>query len=56
VADGFPNQIAGWVPGATPAVLPYDLSIRVNADAIIVMQVHYSSCDDVLEECGVAVE
>ena len=43
VADGFPNQIGGWVPGATPAVLPDDVSIRVNADDIIVMQVHYNT-------------
>lgn len=43
VAGGFPNQIAGWVPGAVPAMLPEDMSIRVDAGAVIVMQIHYNT-------------
>lgn len=42
-SSGFPNQIAGWVPGGAPMLLPDGLSVRIDADSVIVMQVHYSS-------------
>jgi mono/diheme cytochrome c family protein len=43
LSAGFPNQIAGWVPGAEPALYPDDVSVRVDAGSIIVMQVHYNT-------------
>lgn len=42
VVDGFPNQIAGWVPGGAPTELPDDVSIRIDAGSVVVMQVHYN--------------
>lgn len=39
---GFPNQIAAWVPGISPRVLPQDLALRLRKGSRIVMQVHYN--------------
>lgn len=40
---GLFTQIAGWVPGAEPTLLPADTGIPIAAGARLVMQVHYSA-------------
>lgn len=41
-SSGFPNQLAAWVPGVQPRVLPKDYAIRLKKGSRIVMQVHYN--------------
>jgi len=41
-SNGFPTQIAAWVPGAAPHRQPDQTAIRIRAGSIVVMQVHYS--------------
>ncbi len=41
-SGGFPNQIAAWVPGISPRVLPPELALRLRKGSRIVMQVHYN--------------
>ncbi len=41
-ATGFPNQIAAWVPGLQPRVLPDAYAIRIKKGSRVVMQVHYN--------------
>lgn len=42
-AGGFPNQLAGWAPGSTPAELDEGYGIRVDGGSLVMMQVHYSA-------------
>jgi len=42
-SQGFPTQIGAWVPGLTPAVFAEGAALRVKANSVIVMQVHYSA-------------
>ena len=35
------GMIAGWAPGALPVVLEEGMGLRVNADDVLVMQMHY---------------
>ncbi len=35
------GMIAGWAPGALPVVLDPGLGLRVNADDVLVLQMHY---------------
>jgi Copper type II ascorbate-dependent monooxygenase, C-terminal domain len=41
-ANGFPNQISGWVPGQSAQELPEDMGVRILPGSVIVVQVHYS--------------
>ena len=41
-SNGFPNQIAAWVPGLQPRVLTDKYAIRIKKGSRIVMQVHYN--------------
>ncbi len=41
-ASGFPNQIAAWVPGLSPRVLPKEMALRIPKGSKVVMQVHYN--------------
>ena len=39
---GFPNQIAAWVPGLSPRLLPKEVALRIGKGSRVVMQVHYN--------------
>ena len=40
--SGFPNQIAAWVPGLSPRLLPKEMALRIPKGSKVVMQVHYN--------------
>ncbi len=40
---GAPNRLASWVPGASPNLFADDVSVRVEAGSVAVMQIHYSA-------------
>ena len=42
LAEGFPNQLGAWVPGAAPSVSDEGVALRIEAGSTIVMQIHYS--------------
>jgi len=42
-ANGFPNQIAAWVPGQSVQEMPAGMAVRIQAGSPIVMQVHYAA-------------
>ena len=39
----LPNQIGGWVPGASPELYEPGTALRLDAGSRVVMQVHYST-------------
>ena len=40
---GFPTQIGAWVPGIEPAIYPDGTALRIQPNAVVVMQIHYSA-------------
>lgn len=52
---GLPQTIAGWVPGAQPAVLPEQTAYRVLPGDKIVMQVHYNLANSNAPDPGTTV-
>ncbi len=42
-AGGLPSQIGAWVPGAAPNILPDDQGVRILADSVLVLQLHFNA-------------
>lgn len=39
----FPTQLSAWVPGHSPTVYDEGMAMRIEADTVLVMQIHYSA-------------
>jgi Secretion system C-terminal sorting domain/Copper type II ascorbate-dependent monooxygenase, N-terminal domain/Copper type II ascorbate-dependent monooxygenase, C-terminal domain len=42
IGSNSAQLIGGWVPGSQPSIMPKGMGIKLNANANIVMQVHYA--------------
>jgi Copper type II ascorbate-dependent monooxygenase, C-terminal domain len=61
IQGAIQNQIAGWVPGASPSKLPPGTGLLLKAGSRIVMQVHYNlnkiaPGDSALDQTQLALE